>query len=223
MAQSIKALRPFASCDIGDALVRLQHPYAGYLQDLRMWSPRVAGTHGLGQAPTMIGEATTVTMVHENDESQAKPSKHFADNNQAGKVMVIKQPENAISACFGGLMGTRATQLGAAGVVIDGRFRDILEMQDMGFPVFAKGISILGSNTFTRTTALDEPVRFSSGPTVFPGDIVVGDSDGVVVVPTKLVDQVAQICHERKEIDDKMLKALQAGASMSETVAKFRK
>ena len=49
--------------------------------------------------------------------------------------MYIQQPKDMYSACFGGLMGTRAMTLGAAGIVIDGRFRDILEMQEMGLPV----------------------------------------------------------------------------------------
>lgn len=74
-------------------------------------------------------------MVDANDTSSPKSSKHFADNNQPGKVMYIQQPKDKYSACFGGLMGTRAKYLGAAGVVIDGRFRDVLEMQEMGFPV----------------------------------------------------------------------------------------
>ena len=65
-------------------------------------------------------------MVNAKDTSSPSPNKHFADNNQAGKVMYIQQPKDMYSACFGGLMGTRAMTLGAAGIVIDGRFRDIL-------------------------------------------------------------------------------------------------
>lgn len=74
-------------------------------------------------------------MVNANDSSSPKPSKHFADNNQPGKIMYIQQPKDMYSACFGGLMGTRAKYLGAAGIVIDGKFRDILEMQEMKLPV----------------------------------------------------------------------------------------
>jgi len=74
-------------------------------------------------------------MVNAKDTSSPKSDKHFADNNQPDKIMFIQQPKDMYSACFGGLMGTRAMYLGAAGVVIDGRFRDIAEMQEMGLPV----------------------------------------------------------------------------------------
>lgn len=84
-------------------------------------------------------------MVDAADTTSPKTSTHFADNNQSGKVMYIQQPKNMYSACFGGLMGTRATVLGAAGVVIDGRFRDLLEMQEMKLPVrfFLRSIFLL--------------------------------------------------------------------------------
>lgn len=115
--------------------MKLKYPLGGYLDGISMWSPIRPGTVGLGQSPTIIGEATTVKMVRADDTTSPKSSKHFADNNQAGKIMYISQPEGLTSACFGGLMGTRAKALGAEGVVIDGRFRDIAEMQEMGLSV----------------------------------------------------------------------------------------
>ena len=89
--------------------------------------------------------------------------------------------------------------------------------------LFARGTSILGSNTFTRASELDIPLQFKGDLWIHPGDLIVGDQDGVVVVPSGLVDQVVDICRERKEIDDNMMKALQAGGEMGETMAKFRK
>lgn len=55
--------------------------------------------------------------------------------DEPGKIMYIQQPKDMYSACFGGLMGLRSKTLGAVGVVIDGRFRDVQEMQELGFPV----------------------------------------------------------------------------------------
>ena len=74
-------------------------------------------------------------MVESSDTTSRKLATHFADTNEAGKIMYIQQPPGMYSACFGGLMATRSKYLGAAGVVIDGRFRDIGEIQAMGFPV----------------------------------------------------------------------------------------
>lgn len=135
-------------------------------------------------------------------------------------------------------MATRAAYLGAAGVVIDGRFRDIKEIQDLGLPartkypifdlkltneqLFARQNSILGSNTFTRASELNIPLQVKADLWISPGDFLVGDQDGVVVVPPSLVDQVVQLCQERNEIDDKTMKALKAGEKIGHAIKMFR-
>jgi len=117
-----------------------------------MWSPERQGDLSAGNKLT-IGEAVTVKvsfssqyiykiyiliylkMVEVNDTSSPKSPIHFADANEAGKIMYIQQPQGLYSACFGGLMGLRSRTLGAAGVVVDGRFRDVQEIQELGLPV----------------------------------------------------------------------------------------
>lgn len=89
--------------------------------------------------------------------------------------------------------------------------------------MYARGISILGSNTFTRASEINVPVQFKDDLWVHPGDILVGDHDGVVVVPPSLVDQVVALCSERKEIDDKTMAALRDGMPMGDAMKKFRK
>jgi regulator of RNase E activity RraA len=76
-------------------------------------------------------------MVAVADTTSPKSPVHFADANEKGKILYIQQPKGMKSACFGGLMALRSKYLGAAGVVIDGRFRDIQEIQELGFPVSA--------------------------------------------------------------------------------------
>ncbi|KAF2011984.1 RraA-like protein [Aaosphaeria arxii CBS 175.79] len=220
MSALIKALRPFASCDIGDALVKLKYPLGGYLDGISIWSPVRQGT---GASPAIIGEATTVKMVAADDAAAPTPTKHFADSTESGKIMYIQQPKKLYSACFGGLMATRLKASGAAGVVIDGRFRDIQEIQDLKFPLFARGNSILGSNTFTKASELNVALEFKDGLYINPGDIIVGDQDGVVVVPPSLVEQVVQLCEERKKIDERTLDDLNGGAEMGPTIKKYRK
>ena len=96
-----------------------------------MLSPTPSST-----TPTKIlGPAVTVEMVHASDTSAPSPDTHFADANAPGAVMYIRQPDGLLSACWGGLMSTRAKFLGAAGVIVDGRVRDVLEHREMGFPV----------------------------------------------------------------------------------------
>jgi regulator of RNase E activity RraA len=74
-------------------------------------------------------------IVDAKDTTSPSSPVHFADANEPGKVMYIQQPKGLPSACFGCLMATRAKYLGAAGVVIDGRFRDVQEIQELGLPV----------------------------------------------------------------------------------------
>lgn len=69
------------------------------------------------------------------DAKHPKPDMHFADANRKGGVMFISQPKGLPSACWGGLMSTRAMKLGAEAVVVDGRVRDLGEHRDMEFPV----------------------------------------------------------------------------------------
>jgi regulator of RNase E activity RraA len=89
--------------------------------------------------------------------------------------------------------------------------------------MFARQNSILGSNSFTKASQLNVPLQFKGDLWIHPGDILVGDQDGIVVVPPSLVEQVAQFCYERKEIDERTLRDLQAGAEMGPTIKKHRK
>jgi regulator of RNase E activity RraA len=89
--------------------------------------------------------------------------------------------------------------------------------------VFARGLSILGSNGFTRAARIYVPVHFQDNLWVNPGDIIVGDDDGVVVTPPSLVDQVVELCRARADVDEKMLKALREGAEMGPLIKDIRK
>ncbi|KAH7146517.1 ribonuclease E inhibitor RraA/Dimethylmenaquinone methyltransferase [Dactylonectria macrodidyma] len=213
--RSLAQLRQFASCDIGDALVKLKHPFGGFLDGIRMFSP--------GAETRVMGHAVTVQMVEMSDTSAPKLENHFVDHNEEGGIMYVQQPKGLYSACWGGLMSTRAKWLGAQAVVIDGRMRDINEHKEMGFPVFAKGTSILGSNTFTRASRVNIPLQFKGDLWINPGDILIGDADGVVVTPPSLIDQVVALCQERAEVDEKMFVELRKGAAMGPLIKTIRK
>ena len=110
---------------IGDALVKLKQPYGGFLDGLKMYSP------GGG---SIYGPAITVKMIETNSPGPTPPM-HFADANKEGHIMYIQQPKGMYSACWGGLMSTRAQKLGSLGTMIDGRMRDTQEHIEMGYPV----------------------------------------------------------------------------------------
>jgi regulator of RNase E activity RraA len=74
-------------------------------------------------------------MVAANNTTAPKTDKHFADGIERDSVVFVSQPKGMYSACWGGLMSTRAKYLGALGVVVDGNFRDVGEQRGLGFPV----------------------------------------------------------------------------------------
>ncbi|KAI1387015.1 RraA-like protein [Hypoxylon trugodes] len=217
-AGAIQKLRAFASCDIGDALVKLKYPFGGFLDGITMWSP----DRRAGQA-RMFGPVITVKMVVVSDRASPTPAQHFADYNEQGKVMYIQQPKGLHSACWGGLMSTRASHVGASGVVVDGRIRDVNEHRELDFPVFARDTSILGSNTFTRASEINIPLQVNGDLWVNPGDYLIGDADGVVAVPPWLIESVVELCEERAEIDRKTIEALKRGEQMGPTLKALRK
>ncbi|KAF4341950.1 ribonuclease e inhibitor rraa dimethylmenaquinone methyltransferase [Fusarium beomiforme] len=214
-SQARELLRKFTSCDIGDALVKLKFPKGGLLAGMRLRS--------VDQHTRICGPAVTVKMVRANDTTAPTLDTHFVDHNVPGGVMYIDQPNNVPSAVWGGLMSTRAQYLGAAGVVVNGRIRDINEHKEFKFPVFSRGQSVLGSNTFTRASEINVPIRNHGNLWVNPGDILVGDADGVVVVPPSLIEQVVALCQERAEIDEKMFAELRNGAAMGDLIKTIRK
>ncbi|KAF5629803.1 ribonuclease e inhibitor rraa dimethylmenaquinone methyltransferase [Fusarium tjaetaba] len=214
-SQARELLRKFTSCDIGDALVKLNYPRGGFLKDIQLRS--------VDSKTRIFGPAVTVKMVRTKAKGKPTLDTHFVDHNVKGGVMYINQPVDAISACWGGLMSTRAKYLGAEGVVINGRMRDINEHKEFNFPVFSRGVSILGSNTFTRASEINVPICDGGDLWINPGDILVGDADGVVSVPPSLIEQVVALCQERAEIDEKMFAELRNGAAMGDLIRTIRK
>lgn len=125
-------------------------------------------------------------------------------------------------------MSTRAKKAGAAGVVIDGRFRDINEHRELGISLFARGISILGSHSFTRSSELNVPVNFQikeldlAQVKIRPGDLIVGDADGVVAIPPELAEDCAKLCGSRWGVDKATRAAIEEGDDIGPTIKKLR-
>jgi len=212
-SELLERLRPFAACDVADALQAVK--INGYLPDVLMWSPEYcAGTRRI------CGPAHTVQMVAVGGSPVPKLPQHHVDTVPKGAVVVISCPKVS-GAVWGGLMSTRAQYLGAEGVVTDGRCRDLEEQRSLGFPVFASGISCYGMGGFVTPAAVNIPVVVA-GVTVNAGDIIVGDLNGVVVVPREKLAEVVQAAERAKPIEDACMEDLKAGKTIQETFAKHR-
>ncbi|MDP8242702.1 MAG: RraA family protein [Candidatus Hinthialibacter antarcticus] len=166
-------------------------------------------------SPTkMCGRAVTVLAKPSTEKQPPSMALELIDEEPPGKVLVIVMdgPDGADVAAFGGIMCTGSVQRQFAGAVLDGGCRDVLEIEAMGFPVFTKGIAPTNSVGRYINVGKNIPVK-CGGVMVAPGDIIIGDSDGVVVVPQKHAAEVlarAQELEAKEAVTTKAVKKLKS-------------
>lgn len=135
------------------------------------------------------------------------------DISRPGDVLVVHVNGAYEHGYWGEIMATMAIARGLAGLVIDGCVRDGALLAEFGFPVFARGLCIRGTGKdFGATGWINHPVRIGD-VTVNAGDLVVGDGDGVVVVPRERADDVVARSVKREADEAAILQQLKDGAS----------
>lgn len=149
--------------------------------------------------PTMVGEAFTLRYIPAREDlnpitvfqDPEHPQRVAIETCPAGAVLVMDSRKNARAASAGSILVTRLMIRGAAGVVTDGGLRDSPIIAQLPFPAFHQAPS--APTNLTLHQALDINVPIGCGDVaVFPGDVIVGDDDGVMVIPAHLADQVAE-------------------------------
>ncbi|MBI4494787.1 MAG: RraA family protein [Chloroflexi bacterium] len=100
---------------------------------------------------------------------------------QPGDVLVVDRAGERKRACFGEMLARRSLRAGIAGVIIDGPATDIIEIQELGLTVFSRGVSAVLGRGLAEESAINTPVS-CGGVTVRPGDLIVADDNGIVVV-----------------------------------------
>ena len=128
---------------------------------------------------------------------------------EPGDVLLVDTSSFVEAGFWGGIMTEAAQQRGITGLVTDGAVRDTDEIAEMGFPVFSQGISIKGT-TKTCLGTINHSITFE-GVMVQPGDLIVGDSDGVVLVARKDVPEVLEKAREREEKEKQISSELRQG------------
>lgn len=131
------------------------------------------------------------------------------DQVQPGEVLVLTMPEPEPIALVGELLATQAQAHQVAGLLIDASVRDVQELQELGLPIWARWIRVRGA-TKTKVGTINEPVEVG-GSVINPGDIVVLDADGAVVVAAEQAAQVLEASEARQKREDGLRKKLQAG------------
>jgi regulator of RNase E activity RraA len=179
----------------------------------------------LDDSSVLVGRARTglYMPVYEAlpDENPYEIEMALIDDLKEGEVAVLAcdGPTERI-APWGELLSTAAHYRGAVGCVTDGLVRDIRQIRSMNFPVFCGGIGPLDSRGRGKMMAMDVAVA-CGGVVVRPGDLLVGDADGVVVVPKEIEAEVLEAALAKVECEDRTREELARGAKLAEVYAKY--
>jgi 4-hydroxy-4-methyl-2-oxoglutarate aldolase len=178
----------------------------------------------LDESLVMVGRARTALYM---DVYSVTPGENpyeleiqLIDRLKPGEIPVFACGATGRVAPWGELLSTAAKVRGAAGAVMDGCVRDIKAIKAMKFPVFHGGIAPLDSKGRGMVKAIDVPVE-CAGVEVSPGDLVFGDADGVVVVPTSKEAEVLELAFKKISGERDTLRDLQAGESLGSVFAKY--
>jgi len=141
------------------------------------------------------------------------------DDLKRGEVYICTggSPDYAL---WGGLMSTRAMTLGATGAVLDGYHRDTREIVHLGFPVFSHGPYAQDQRTRGRVVDFRVQIEFGNGCRVAPGDVIFGDIDGVVVIPSDRAVEIVRLALAKASGEDDVRRMIGEGQSAEAAFAK---
>ena len=183
-----------------------------FIQDVRPLNPNL---------PNMVGEAFTLRYIPAREDlnpisvfqDRAHPQRKAVEECPPGAVFVIDSRKDPRAASAGGILVTRLMKRGVAGVVTDGGFRDSPEIARMAIPAYHNRPS--APTNLTLHQALDINVPIGCGDVaVWPGDVVVGDAEGVIVIPAAIADEIAEEAVEMTAFEDFVTEEVRGGRSI---------
>ena len=171
--------------------------------------------------PTMVGEAFTLRYIPAREDlnpisvlsDPEHPQRKGVEMCPAGAVFMIDSRKDARAASAGGILVSRLMARGVAGIVTDGGFRDAVEIAGLDIPSYHRRPSAPTNLTIHQAIETNVPIGCGDAP-VFPGDVIVGDGDGVVVVPAHLADEVADEATEMTAYEDFVMEEVGRGRSI---------
>jgi regulator of RNase E activity RraA len=182
----------------------------------------IQGVQPLNPAlPNMVGEAYTLRTIPAREDlnpisvfqDRGHPQRRAVEECPPGAVLVIDSRQDARAASAGSILVTRLMVRGVAGIVTDGGFRDSPEIARLAIPAYHQRPS--APTNLTRHQPIDINLPIACGDVaVFPGDVVVGDAEGVVVIPAHLADDVAAEAVEMTAFEDFVTEQVRHGRSI---------
>jgi len=171
--------------------------------------------------PNMVGEAFTLRYMPAREDlnpitvfnDRNHPQRQAVEQCPVGAVLLMDSRKDARAASAGGILVSRLMKRGVAGVVTDGGFRDSPDIARLGFPAYHQRPS--APTNLTLHQAIDINVPIGCGDVaVWPGDVVVGDAEGVIVIPAAMADEIAAEATEMTVFEDFVQEKVLEGRSI---------
>jgi regulator of RNase E activity RraA len=183
-----------------------------FIQDVRPLNP------GL---PNMVGAAYTLRYIPAREDlnpitvfqDRGHPQRKAVEECPPGAVLVIDSRKDARAASAGSILVTRLMKRGVAGIVTDGGFRDSPEIARLAMPSYHSRPSAPTNLTLHQALDINVPIGCGNAP-VWPGDVVVGDAEGVVVIPAHLADEISTEAVEMTAFEDFVTERVLEGRSI---------
>lgn len=184
----VEEFKQFSTPHVSDALNRLE--IKGGCQEIY---PVVFGKK-------IVGPALTVRKIPADPINPKKGGGNYLDIAEEGDVIVIDNGGRTDCTVWGDILTEGSIQKGCAGTVIYGCCRDISRLRELGYPVFSKGTYMQTGKDLTQYESINIPVGISN-VLVNPGDIIIGDDSGVVVVPKSIAKEVLEAAKEISKVE----------------------
>ncbi len=184
-------------------------------------SPRVP-LRPLTTGGVLVGRAKTTLwadMAHP-DPRPYELELAAVDSCQPDDVLIAAAGGSMRSGLWGELLSTAARRSGCVGAIVDGAVRDVAKMTKMGFPIWARGTCLYDSKDRNRVIDIDVPVEID-GVRIVPGELVVADIDGVVIVPQQVEADVVRRAWEKVNAENTVRDAIPGGMSATAAFNKY--
>lgn len=185
-----------------------------------LWNCFMYDVSPLKPGMSMAGPAYTMRYIPSREDVDRIPVDNLVDKQrigieeiEAGSVLVIDARGDDSAGTMGSILATRLHVRGVAGIVCDGSYRDSPAIAEIGMPAYARAMNARTNKSIHSPVDLQLPIG-CGGVAVYPGDIIVGDSEGVIVVPRHLAKEVAEEAAEAEQREDFILRKIQNGASI---------
>ena len=181
----------------------------------------VSGIRPMYDCPRVVGRAVTIKITAAGMlKSEHHLGVHAIDAADAGDIIIIDNRGDLENNCWGEILSMGAKMKGISGVVVDGAARDIDMCKEFEFPVYARGTVPITARGRIMQESFNEVIRIGDIQ-VRPGDIVMADINGIVIVPVEKLDEVLDTAEQILQKEEAMVEELRKGASMIEVDKKF--